>query len=57
MEIKARFDEEMANLLQQTNSAYGSVATSVEQRAELETRNVELARCSATITESGRRQL
>lgn len=46
-EIEARFNQELANLAQQTLAARQQMATSAEERAELELRSVELARVAA----------
>lgn len=46
-DIEARFNQELANLAQQTLSARQALATSAEDRAELELRSVELARAAA----------
>lgn len=43
-EIDARFNQELAGIAQQTLSARQALATSAEERAELELRSVELAR-------------
>ncbi|WP_321323772.1 tape measure protein [uncultured Parasphingorhabdus sp.] len=43
-QIQARFNDELASLAQQTLSAQQQLATSAEERAELELRSIELAR-------------
>jgi tape measure domain-containing protein len=43
-EILSRFNDELASLAQQTLSAQQSLATSAQDRAELELRSIELAR-------------
>lgn len=46
-EVTQRFNDELASLAQQTLSAQQSVATSAQERAELELRSVEIARLRA----------
>lgn len=46
-DIEDRFNQELASLAQQTLSARQQLATSAEERAELELRGVELARVAA----------
>jgi len=46
-DIEERFNQELASLAQQTLSARQQLATSAEERAELELRSVELARVAA----------
>ncbi|WP_298196604.1 tape measure protein [Novosphingobium sp.] len=43
-DIRRRFNDELAGYMSQTNSAMASIATSAEQQAEYELRNVELSR-------------
>jgi len=46
-EIEARFNQELSSLAQQTLSSRQQMATSADERAELELRSVELARVAA----------
>jgi hypothetical protein len=46
-DIEERFNQELASLAQQTLTARQQLATSAEERAELELRSVELARVAA----------
>lgn len=46
-QIISRFNDELASLAQQTLSAQQQLATSAEERAELELRSIELARINA----------
>lgn len=46
-EVEARFNNELIGLTQQTLSAQQSIAKSAEEKAELETRSIELAKTSA----------
>jgi tape measure domain-containing protein len=46
-DIASRFNDQLASLMAQTNSTYGSIALSAQERAEYELRNVELARIRA----------